>query len=218
MTPRIPRPIILICGIATVIAMTLSGCTPTPTEPPVRVSKLSDTTKAALTKTKLDESWNAVQGQYPGLKRPELKVVRYVDLQEWPKAKADCLTEAGFPSVVSDDGGVSSSVSGAQASAIAIADFQCESMYPLDPTFDVPLNTSQLRFLYHYFTKTLTPCLERAGYTVPSAPSLASFEDAYDSAKSWTPYSTVSTSDNGNMTWSEVNKLCPQVPTGLYGQ
>lgn len=218
MASRMQPSTIFVGGIAITIAMTLGGCTPAPPPPAVKIDRLSSSERAASTATGLDAAWNEIASQFPNLERPMTNLIRYVNLQEWPRAKADCLTAAGFPSEVDDDGGVSSHVAGAQASALALADFQCQAEYPLDPTFETPLNRSQLKFLYFYFTKTLTLCLEDAGFSVSPAPSFASFEDGYDSASSWTPYSTVpKQSEEGKTTWAEVNKQCPQVPTGLYG-
>ncbi|WP_394769485.1 hypothetical protein [Lacisediminihabitans sp.] len=136
-------------------------------------------------------------------------------MSEWPKADADCLTAHGSPAVASRDGGVSQHVLPGQEERAAIAGYECEALYPVDPQFNEPLNKSQLAFLYAYFVDRLSPCVKSAGYSVARPPSLHSFEESYGSSESWSPY--LSVSEPTSEKWTALNRRCPQFPSGLYG-
>lgn len=206
------------CGLVASIVLVLGGvlgmtaCSSV--TPPLKVTHLSQSEKDRRSAADLLKSWEAVASQFPNAVKPVEPRVRYVTLQEWPKADADCLTAHGFPATVGTGGAVAQHVVGGQEEAASIAAYQCQAMYPLDPQFNEPLNKSQLSFLYAYFIDKLTPCLTSAGYSIASPPSLQTFESSYNSKAAWSPYLSVPATDTN---WDQTNKKCPQSPSGLYG-
>jgi hypothetical protein len=195
----------------------LTGCsTAAPHAQPPKLAAMSSTEKDRLNAVHLNESWTELVSQFPNAEKPNPVPtrVRYVTLDDWPQANASCLTDQGFAATVSPDGGVGTHVAPGQEEASALATYVCDVEYPIDPKFNEPLVKSQLAYLYSYYVSELTPCLQKAGFSVPDAPSLQTFEDTYNSSNPWAPYAEVKVSGD-KMT--RINKECPQTPTGLYG-
>ena len=198
-------------GVAATLAIGLTGCTgsgpvATPTPNALTASEFQ-----SLIEEDIDEAW-ARAGQ--SVERPEVSIIRLVALFEWPDVIAQCMNDAGYDNVNSVDGGLEvRDVPEAQRSAMALAQFICEAQYPTDPKFNVPLNESQLSYLFDYLKNEQKPCLEEAGYTISDPPSEQKFIESYYNTGGWSPYSELPT---GN-TINEMESSCPQIPSGLWG-
>jgi hypothetical protein len=171
----------------------------------------NDGTDAVL-QAQLDNEWAIVTGQFPDTTRPYPEIVRLISPEEFPDTRAACLTEQGYVATV-EDGGVEVNVADSQREALTLARYVCSAEYPIDPKYTEPLTSPQLELLYHYYINTLTPCLEEQGLEPEDPPSFQTFSESYESAGAWTPYKNI-TSDEAN--WSEINKLCPPAPAGLF--
>lgn len=199
-------------GLVMCAGSSLAGCAQQ--VPRVQVHQLSKVERARLERTYLMSEWAKLEEKYPKVVKPQVKLQRYVSLDEWAVEDAKCLSSLGFPATVNVDGGVSGAISPSQHEAEAVAQYACDVEFPLDPRFNRPLNDSQLQYLYSYFTGKLIPCLKKAGYSIRTPPSLQTFEDQYSTDKNWSPYDDVSVS---GVVWSNLNQKCPQSPSGLYG-
>lgn len=166
----------------------------------------------------LDESWKALQAQYPSAVRPEVDVVRIVTTDEWAPMIADCLSKEGFPyATAPGDGSIAwTDVPNEQMEAFDIARYKCSAMYPRDPSHQEPLSESQLDRLYEYYTGEMTECLISLGYDVPPAPSRQAFGESY-STKPWLPFdSAYATAQDDPEAYALLEKTCPQVPDDLW--
>ena len=89
-----------------------------------------------------------------------------------------------------------------------------KTKFPTNPKYSVPLNDSQISYIYKYQTQILTRCLEDAGYTVDAPPAREDFVASYlTDGGGWHPYEHVNA---GDLTVS-LNVKCPQIPEHLYG-
>jgi uncharacterized protein YceK len=197
-----------------VIAVTLllTGCTSSGSSDQPTPDALTESESEALIQARIDEAWSRA-GQTGD--RPTVKIVRLVSLFEWPDAIAKCLNDAGYDNVSAVDGGLEiRDILEEQRSAMALAQYICEAQYPTDPKYNVPLNESQLSYLYDYLKNEQKPCLEKAGYTISEPPSEQKFIESYYRTGGWQPYSELPSGNAGN----EMEKSCPQIPTGLWGE
>ncbi|WP_146076517.1 hypothetical protein [Rathayibacter sp. AY1A7] len=165
-----------------------------------------------------DSSWEAVSAQNPGIARPEVERVRVVKPAEWAGAMVGCLDAAGFAAEEIPDGGITSSeeIPTAQNGAYALALFECQAAYPVDPRYTIPLNTEQIDYLYSYYRDSLKPCIEGQGYEVPDVPSREVFSENFDVDGGWDIYSTVISTASADE-WYALKEKCPQFPDELYG-
>lgn len=156
------------------------GETPTPTPP-----ALSAASRQALLKADLDRQWQ--ETGLPDANRPNVDVVRFTTLFDWAEASADCLQRDGWDAAA-EDGGLSATepADPAQANAMRYAVYVCYAKYPMDPRFSVPLNESQLRYLYRYYTTTMRDCVRKQGYEISDPPSESTFVENYQ-RNAWTP-------------------------------
>ena len=154
---------------------------------------------------------------YPDVAVPTATRERFVSLEELPPVIAACLTEAGVPASATADGGVETFVAKGDEERHAIADYVCNTRFPSDPTNSVPLNESQLTYLYEYQTTVLMRCLEAAHIPVDPPPTLGSFMGNYTgqgpATVAWQPYAHVDPGPLGQ----GIYKQCPQTPEHLYG-
>ena len=194
------------------MGMGITGCTPTHAPLP-SVTTPSSAEKLSMYEKNLDKEWEALLADFPDATRPEVDLVRFVSLEDWPLAYSECLTERGFPATVSEDGGVGTQVRAGQEQAAAMARYECGAEYPTDPKYTVPLNDSQLEYIYAYFTGELMTCLTDKGIAVENVPSLQTFQEEYYTEKGWTPYSSIDPGARDNMMQD-----CPETPSGIYGE
>lgn len=180
--------------------------------PDVIVPELSNIEKSSLTAQLLDTRWSALLLDHPEAVRPEVALVRYVWPSEWPQTQVACLQEQGVDATLAEDGSVALTALTAQKEATDLANYVCEAMYPLDPVANLPLNDSQLAYVYWYYTGPLTACLEHNGVAVDEPPSLAVFKQDFYSDRFWSPYGSIGDSDD----WNLLSNKCPQAAPDLY--
>ena len=163
-----------------------------------------------------EERTSSVSMMYPEAELPTPERVRFVLLGERAITMQACMSEQGFGSTVSDDGGLEyDGVPESQAMAFEIAKYSCDLMYPLDPRYTSELSSYQVQYLFEYYVLDLVPCLEREGIDVAEAPSLQRFRDTVETATMWSPYSSVVFTSQEE--WDRINTVCPQGPSDLYG-
>jgi hypothetical protein len=204
-------------GLAMLIGVSLAGCAAEPTEAPAppALAPLSSSERTQLYEQQVQSARDMLLAAHPSASVPDVALIRYVLPSEWAVLISQCMTDAGFDASLRPDGGVDYvQVPEVQGQAQATAHYVCSVQYPLDPIYARPLNQEQLDYLYWYFTKELTPCLEREGHSISTAPSFSTFVDQYAAAP-WTPYSDVVTTSNAE--WMALNEECPQVPEELFG-
>lgn len=207
-----------------IMLLTLSGCIthePDPSFPggeavPV-VLPLSDETRESKYEEFVQLEIERLQGMHPHVAVPDTTRIRFVEPGEWASALAECLRSEGFEATVHQDGGIRlGPIPREQNEAQALAYFSCAVSYPVDPRYSVPLNESQLAYLYRYYVQRLVPCLEAEGYAISNPPTWQRFLETYGATSPWSPYSDVL--ENVEQRWIVINELCPQHPEGLYGE
>lgn len=205
--------------ITLVGAIALSGCTtseatthfsdiPLPDKP-----ALSAERTAALLDEDRESAWDAVVMEFPGLSRPGAELIRIISQNEWATVMAECMTEAGFPSTASEDGGLESTFDASVAQSRALAMYVCKVSYPVDPRYSEAFNTSQLRYLYAYYRDVLVPCLDEHEIESTAIPSEQTFVESYPSAL-WSPY--IGVQPPTEQEWLRLLRECPQYPDSLY--
>lgn len=161
-----------------------------------------------------------------GLPVPDL--VEWVDIADWPKAYAQCMTAAGYVATALPDGSVEMGpVPESQISARDIVGWECSSKYPVHPSQDGALSAEQLTVLYEYYTDFFIPCATAAGvkWKDPSIPSEAVFKERMmgGEVEPWIPASIVTwepasvsigdmNTDEGREFWTR----CPASPPYEY--
>jgi hypothetical protein len=210
------RPILPL-GLA-VAVLFLSGCSETPaTEatsiPLPVVDRASDAVLADLAAQDQAVTLDMLLRQFPDAAVPVVERKRYIRPDESVQVMPDCLTEQGFLTVGSADGSWTTEGLSEDSEKMAVATYVCSSRFPIDPRYLVPLNDSQVTYIYNYQTKIVAPCLERAGYRVDDPPALEDYIASYFSSTGWQPYEHVNA---GDLTVS-LNVQCPQTPEHVYG-
>jgi len=200
----------LLVSLAAALTLALTACGPTQLRPP-ELPEYDVETQAAID---LQRNADEVLRQFPNAVLPEVERVRFVDLSEHNYAMADCLTAAGFTAVGYWDSFETGAPQG-QELPLALATYECQAKYPINPRVMVQLNDDQKRYLYEYYTQIMIPCLKTEGFDAPPAPSLQSYIGTYGQLGSWDPYGLVSVSTNEE--WEAINKKCPQDSKELYG-
>ncbi|ROQ18185.1 MULTISPECIES: hypothetical protein [unclassified Curtobacterium] len=204
-----------VMGWAAVLCATaglLAGCADAQPAVP-SPAPLSEAAGKKLLDASADNSWKVLLKQYPNAQKPAVALVRTVSRQEWATAQAECMAEKGFPQVsAKPDGSIAlGSLPNTQAQARAVALYECQVEYPLEPKYLADFNDSQLKYLYAYYTGDLAKCLEEHGVQVPEAPSEQTF---LDKRGAWSPYEKVDVSESR---YYELVKACPEIPTAVYG-
>jgi len=200
---------------AAVLAITLVGCA---VESGSDVEGPIDSDETTIAES-LDQEWQSLQARYPSAERPQVERVRYVSLEEWDDAIAECLQREGYSQVaVGPTGGVSyEGIADSQMQAFAIAQFSCSVQYPVDPKYFQPLTEEILTRLYDYSVGELTQCVEDLGYEVSAAPSLRTFVDSY-STDPWSPFgdALMQANEQGADATIRLFDECPQEPSDLW--
>jgi len=148
---------------------------------------------------------------FPDAVVPDVTREHFIALADYGKVMAQCMQDQGFDVTATSDGGWGGYIAEGDQEAHAIGTYSCAIRFPVNPIYDIPLNESQLTYLYDYVTGDLTDCLERNGFTVQTPPSL---ENYIGSGGAWTPYSDEIVSAS---LWPSLEKQCPQIPPALYG-
>lgn len=212
------RQTLLTLGVALALIMT-TGCSQTPggdaaSIPPPVVDEPSEAALADAAARDQAATLESLLTQFPDATVPNVEWERFIELEEFGPVMAACYTDQGFPSVASADGGVSGEYQEEEAEAYALAGYTCMTKFPTNPKYSIPLNESQIAYIYDYQTQVLTPCLEDAGYTVDAPPAREDFVASYlTDGGGWYPYEHVNA---GSLTVS-LNLQCPQLPEHLNG-
>lgn len=197
-----------------VVLLALTACS-SEIRPPT-FDKASDAKLAAQASADAQRALDTLLAQFPDAEVPIVEKVRFVELDEWTAATASCLNDEGFDAEAVDNS-LSSTAPAGQEEPFAVATYVCALKYPINPRSNIPLNEDQIRYLYEYYTRVMTPCVEKEGFQVPEPPTQQSYIERYGQEGSWNPYELVAEAVSSEEDWQRINRLCPQVPTGLYG-
>lgn len=147
---------------------------------------------------------------------PEVELVRFVSVSEWPQVQSDCLTEQGFSARPGPQGGIEfDTVPDDQGAAQRIAAYTCEARYPVDPRRTVKLPQKQAEDQYEHLSTTLLTCIRGLGYEVSEPPSLEMWLSQYYGEKEfWDPYVDVARIDS--VALDTLYAECPHDAPNLY--
>ncbi|QTX03380.1 hypothetical protein [Agromyces archimandritae] len=128
------------------MAIGFAGCAAT-SEPVIPTpDALSSAEADALIDAAIEQSWKAYGP--PGQERPDVPLIRTIELDEWGSVMAPCMREQGFDVSIGAGGGMQSGdVANEQLDAYNLAMFVCEASYPLDPKYSATLNEAQRAYL-----------------------------------------------------------------------
>ncbi|WP_157000939.1 hypothetical protein [Agromyces laixinhei] len=204
------RTLLLTSLSAATLAIVLTACTPEVIPPELPTPDvLSEVHTEELLDEHLDQIWSMTG--LPDTERPEVERVRFIQPNEWATSIAECMAADGF-NARAENGGLILENADEQRSATSVAQYICEARFPVEAIYYQALNESQLRYLYHYQTTDLRPCLEAEGYEISNPPSFDTYFENYSRNGGWLPYAEIP----GNMQPS-LEELCPQLPQGLWG-
>lgn len=162
----------------------------------------------------LDFIWQMVLQHEADAERPDVSLIRVVNLSEIAEVQAACIREAGFEVKVWPDGTFSSSPGHeSQMGAFWKMRYTCLSQYPLDPKYDQPFDDGQIRALYDYQRTTLVECLSLFGIDVSAAPSWEVYLETRLTPDFWNPYRGVRL---GSDRLFEIKAACPETPEYIY--
>lgn len=108
---------------------------------------------------------------------PDVEPIRYVSSgEERADVMKECLTEAGFPVTVGDDGAVVMEfASPEQTSDYNRASYVCMAQYPLDPRMTGELADAQLDRYYDWLLAHPVACMRERGHPVAEPPTRETF-------------------------------------------
>ncbi|MEP6478244.1 MAG: hypothetical protein ABJB03_02540 [Rhodoglobus sp.] len=193
-------------------ALLLAGCA---MEPPPVPPGPTDAEIVTMVDNQNEQVWNSM---FPGLPRPDIPVVEYVEGDRWTQAQVDCLVALGLDARA-QGGGITVSGIGPSADSSNLAWYTCsvEYPYPLDqqPFF----SDAQLAYEYDFFANRLAPCMRLIGYAVPPAPTKSAFVDGYYAGpRSWIPYYSVQPMIQDPAKWDEIDLRCGTLPEDPFGR
>jgi hypothetical protein len=163
-----------------------------------------------------DAAWKTVSNQYPNAVRPQVERIKTVTHLEWPEAMTECLQQGGFQAKAIAGGGITSGdIPTAQAEAYAVKQYECSVKFPFNYQYYMPLNTSQMKYLYSYYVDDLAPCLVDHDVDVADAPSWETFAETFGSESAWSPLENLTLAEAQE---SGIDKACPADPEGLYAK
>ena len=164
-----------------------------------------------------DDEAKAIVAQQLGGSRfdrdmPPVPVIAFTTMDSWSSMQVTCLRAAGI-NAEEISGGYSVRGERYVGADFELAQFTCDSQYPVDPRLQGYLSDAQADYVYDYLTERVAPCLELLGYpVVPSAPDHASFVDALPTAL-WTPYLAIKATP---AEWATINAKCPPIPSDEF--
>jgi hypothetical protein len=147
---------------------------------------------------------------------PDVALVRFVSVDDWPHIVSECITSAGFPVRISQGGVVlDGDVPDEQADALNLAWYTCQAAYPVDQRTQEPLPRVRAEKQYDHLVDNVAPCVRAEGFDVPQAPSLESWLDAYyTDGAAWDPFTVV-----GEVAPEKLDAIytsCPHDAADLY--
>lgn len=119
---------------------------------------------------------------------PAVQPIRAVGFTELPQVMATCLTEAGFPTSVSESGeewegeGTKS-----QAGARLAAEYVCLGLYPLAEIYSRPWTPDQVAQYRDWMVQETLPCIRDLGYEAPQDPTLEDIAAQEALGRLWDP-------------------------------
>lgn len=180
---------------------------------------MSQDEKLAFRDEFLATMWTESKKEFPQLgDAPHVDLVQFGDPVGGDQLMADCYTEAGYPAVVSPQGGVEYP-GGVQASPqYAIVAYTCNARFTPDPLMLRDWNADQLGLLYDYRIEWLIPCLKSFGLSPHAGPDrttfINDFHDPKSEARTWVPEDAAIGSSNRD----DILRACPPFPREhLYG-
>lgn len=142
--------------------------------------------------------WDSIA---PGEPMPVIEPIEYADPKGINPGLNECMSS------------IDTTVQGSWDRAM----FTCSMLYPYDyaePEAFGIYSRAQLEFLYDYFSRRLSPCLEFLGYEVPEGPSLEGFTAGEFSG--WTPYYAMRPTPLTAAEWRRIDLRCPVPPIGVF--
>lgn len=120
---------------------------------------------------------------------PQVERIRLVSMADTAPTQIDCLTAAGFPAALSEDGqGWEVEIPPGQNESYGLVAYTCAAEYPTDPAQDDSrITDAQKKVAYAYLTDTLVTCLADHGFDVTDIPSEETFLGSWDTRR-WNPY------------------------------
>ena len=196
-----------------VLMLAFTGCTGTtdilrtPTPPPGSNVQSDD----ALVQAETDNAWDMTA--LPDDQRPDVAIVRYVNLAEVSGVIEACLNERGWD--------INAPLPDEQQNSYQLDYYVCRASYPTDPKYLRPLDEDQRGLLYTYYDTELRRCFDEHGQTMAELPSRGKFvEDYY--RMTWDPYAEVTGADTpeGARQLAVLQDECsgiPPVESGVWG-
>lgn len=107
---------------------------------------------------------------------PEVEPIRVVTQTEWAQVRVECLTEAGFPVYLDQDGAVGMDfASPDQIPAYDRAVYVCMAQYPIDSRHSKVLTDAQLEIYYDWLLENPVACMRDRGHPVAEPPTFPTF-------------------------------------------
>jgi len=190
-------------------ALALAGCstsTITHGSPTVAPGSSLERTLSAQDQASLDAQLAGWASRLGLTNPPKVDRIRLVSQAETPQTQIACLTAAGFPATLSDDGeGWAADVPAGQSDAYHLVAYTCQAQYPTDPAQDDSrITDAQKHIAYTYLTQTLVACLAEHGHKITGIPSEETFLGAWDTG-AWNPYTQVPDAPNSLMQACPMN-------------
>ena len=193
-------------ALGIIIAFLVSGCTGG-SAPETTGESVSEQQKAA---DKASLEWYADFHRLDS--PPEVKVVRWVEIEDSQLVYQQCLTDAGFSSEFEDR-----LLSKEEERLINLAAYTCRAQYPVKVH---PKSTEwgekQIKRQYEWTVVFLIPCLAEQGFTAEDVPSEATFIDTWESDPYYParyvelPAENMKPSEQ-NRRMLEIDYTCPQI-------
>ena len=143
---------------------------------------------------------------------PEVKVVRWVDDEEYDVVHHQCLADAGFPFEFGD-----SEISDEEEALYNNAAYTCHAQYPVKVhPKDKEWGKKEIKRQYEWTVDFLIPCLAEQGFTAEDVPSEATFIDTWESDPYYParyvelPAENMKPSEQ-NRRMLDIDYTCPQI-------
>ena len=173
-------------------------------EPPSPLrEELTASESAAALRADADALWEGVRTERPDAVRPDLRVERVLEGEDWVRRQAACLSESGVRVQVI---GTGADTRLGVHSADAAVEYACAVRFPTAPRG--PLTTAALQWIHAYDVDFLLPCYASEGTPYEGeVPDRAAFVAQARAGGWWQP--TVPTDDG------VLESRCPAAPPGL---
>lgn len=198
-------------GIALAVMLLAAGCGSgsTDADPPVNGS--GGVAASSPGSAVLDEWRAGMAGMWNISDPPAVPVVEYVAPEEAERYTTRCMVEKGYVK----DSSNAYTVLDEQKTVFDMAMYECAVSYPPDPRMLKPYSQDQLTLIYQHNEKSVIPCLEQHGFTIPESPSLETFIQTFES-QPFIPFDSAYLQGPGlgfsDMEVEELRVVCPPYP------